>query len=82
MQGRRHVTGEKTACGTEAIRCPFFRKNEKTVITCEGLTDDSVIRLTYRSKKGREIQKKTFCQSRYENCEIYRAIMGAKYMEG
>lgn len=72
---------EKTGYGTEVIKCPFFKSHAKTVISCEGLTDDSVIRMVYRSSRGRELQENAFCAGRYEACEIYRAIVCAKYME-
>lgn len=70
----------KTSFGTEEIRCPFFRKHEPRVIGCEGITDDSFIRLVFETVDGRNKQEEIFCKNRYHYCEIYRAIY-SKYEE-
>lgn len=70
---------QRTQWGAEEVKCPFFRSHTYVEILCEGVTDDSTIRMLYRNRKGREKQERIFCADRYKNCEIYRAIMSAKY---
>lgn len=64
--------------GNESILCPFYKKHDGVVITCEGITDDSTLKLCFRNKIGERIQQKTFCEKAYKNCEIYRMI-NSKY---
>lgn len=65
------------------IRCPFYRDMERQgqKIICEGLEDRSSIILAYRKKQMWMRQMNTFCCGRYEACEIYQAIMQAKYLD-
>lgn len=79
--GCKKTKGMRTQWGAEEIKCPFFRSHTNVEILCEGVTDDSTIRMLFRNRKGRERQEQIFCAGRYENCEIYRAIMKAKYDE-
>lgn len=71
---------KKSAFGTAVIRCPFFRCHEPLVIGCEGITDDSMIRLVFESRNGRDLQENIFCKDKFHYCELYRAIY-AKYEE-
>lgn len=71
---------KKSSFGTADIRCPFFRYHEPMVIGCEGITDDSTIRMVFDTRDGRDLQERIFCKGRYHYCEIYRAVY-AKYEE-
>lgn len=42
---------------------------------------DSSIVQNFGRREDALIQLRTFCCRRYENCEIYQAIMKAKYQE-
>ena len=61
--------------------CPFFRSKGEKSICCEGFTDGNSVSVRYCSRKELEVQWDCFCCGRYENCEIYRMVMGAKYDE-
>lgn len=65
------------------VRCPFFRNAERRQgkIRCEGLTEKSNVVLQYHQRQQMDVQIHTFCCDRYENCEIYHAIMEAKYQD-
>ena len=70
----------------EYVRCPFWRERRKarSTIGCEGLTDNMRIVLTWphgHEEEGK-IFGRTHCCGRYEACEIYDAIMKAKYDGG
>ena len=56
------------------IRCPFFVTMAKQSISCEGITDDSIIKLIFSSPKGMKLHRSVFCGEKYECCEIYRAL--------
>lgn len=69
---------------TEAIRCvvcPFYKKNSKLTIICEGITDKSNTSQKFYDRQSYLIHRNTFCADRYRNCEIYNAIMLAKYQD-
>lgn len=60
------------------ILCPFFKELAPKGISCEGLTDDSIIKLWFNSPKSKDLHANIFCCNRYQNCEIYR-MLEAKY---
>lgn len=62
------------------VNCPFFRGHTTTDIGCEGLSDETSIRLIFPSKSARDRHEEIFCIKHYKNCELYRAIM-EKYEE-
>lgn len=61
-------------------RCPFYRRDSRVTISCEGLTEQSVIRQFFGTIQGCDIQFETFCSGHYERCELYDAIRRAKYL--
>ncbi len=54
--------------------CPFFRASDKRKITCEGITDKCIINLEFKNGAERDLHRKVFCDAKYKNCEMYRAI--------
>ena len=63
--------------------CPFFITSGKQhlsgvqvrdYIKCEGITNDCAIDLVFQTKDKRDQYRKTFCDSRYRSCEIYKAL--------
>lgn len=62
------------------IKCPFFKEQNPKNISCEGLVDDSIIKLCFVSPKAKDTQTRIFCEKSYKNCEIYR-ILEKKYEE-
>lgn len=65
------------------VQCPFFRRIDLHTgrICCEGLTDESSIILHYNRREDLSIQFDFLCCNKYKNCEVFRAIMEAKYQE-
>ena len=55
-------------------KCPFFKGSDDKRISCEGVVCGSIIIVAFSSRNKRNIQKKTFCDHKYENCELYNAI--------
>lgn len=65
------------------VQCPFYRLMDidKRRITCEGITDRSLIAQFYQDKKGFNQQLELFCCASYKSCEIYNTLMYYKYPE-
>lgn len=60
------------------IQCPFFKELTNKGISCEGLTDDSLIKLWFSSPKSKLYHTRVFCENEYKKCPIYR-MLEAKY---
>ena len=67
--------------GSQDTLCPFYRREDKNAIKCEGIMDDSFISQYFCKSKDKQIHKDVFCNHRYGNCEIYRMLMSSKYKE-
>lgn len=68
--------------------CPFYLTDRicangeyRYDIFCEGIVDKSCIAVRFYERKPYETQIRTFCCEHFTNCEIYRAVMDAKYAE-
>lgn len=57
-----------------SVKCPFFRGHTPTEIGCEGITDESVLKLIFPTRSARDRHEDIFCICRYDYCELYRAI--------
>lgn len=55
-------------------KCPFFKGSDDKRIACEGIADGCIITMGFSSRRKRDIQKRTFCDHKYENCELYNVI--------
>lgn len=64
----------KCQSGVDVI-CPFYRKNSKESITCEGMIPDTRCMHSFRSAPERAKHMGIFCGAMYRNCEAYAAIM-------
>ena len=62
-------------------RCPFYRKDTATTVSCEGITDRGTLLLRFPNAKDCSIQFDTFCGGFYWRCELDEAIMKAKYLD-
>ena len=70
-----------TSCyGDATVLCPFYKASDSKRISCEGVTEGSVIILSYASKEKKNKQKMIFCDRKYQNCEVYR-MLEDKYAE-
>jgi hypothetical protein len=55
-------------------RCPYFKGSGERKVMCEGITDDCNTILDFRNRESRNKHRELFCDRKYENCEIYRAL--------
>lgn len=74
------MSGTPTGRSTE-VECPFYRKDKGLVVSCEGITEDATLHMRFRSAAHKTRHMDVFCCGRYKNCEIYEAVMKAKYAE-
>lgn len=56
------------------IRCPFFRGHTPTEVGCEGITEDTLLKLIFPCRAARDRHEDIFCMVHFEKCELYRAI--------
>lgn len=65
------------------IQCPFYTAHLERArgreICCEGITEGGHLTQVFATRRGRDRHLEVFCSGRYECCEIYRAVMEAKY---
>lgn len=68
--------------GFQPVWCPFYRTDSGKSIFCEGITDESFLRLTFASIRKKQQQMDIFCRTKHcEKCELYGAIY-ARYTDG
>lgn len=53
-----------------SVLCPFYRAEESHCIHCEGLEDNSSIRLTYAHMGKKKAYRDRFCKDEYKKCRI------------
>lgn len=68
------MESEKKFFANDDASCPFYIKSDAQRITCEGLVEDSYINQFFRRGNDRKIHKETFCDVKYENCEIFQML--------
>lgn len=61
-------------------KCPFFLSSSKRKISCEGITEECTINLTFVSQQKKDLHRKLFCDGKFCRCEIYN-ILEEKYEE-
>ncbi len=58
----------------EYVQCPYFRREEKTRISCEGITDNNIINLMWPTKAEKMKYLKSVCCQDYTACKIYKLL--------
>lgn len=64
------------------VKCPFFHKDDKSSIVCEGCEENSSVRQTFANKEKRQQWQKKYCNDTHSccNCPVYQ-IANEKYEE-
>jgi hypothetical protein len=60
-------------------QCPFWRELRGQRVGCEGLTDHCRIILCFDAPETKQQHEEVFCCEHYDYCEIYNAVLEAKY---
>lgn len=60
------------------VKCPFFRGLSEQQMSCEGVSDSSMIRLDFKGREGRREHQGHYCNSikNYDKCPIAQMLMG------
>ena len=66
----------------KSIICPLYQRRTQNSISCNGFCwPDSTIVQCYVKKQDLLIQLKVFCKEHYKKCELYRAVIAARFQE-
>lgn len=57
----------------EAI-CPFYHREDEVGIYCEGVNDDSSIKLIHYSSDEKKRYRRRYCCKEYKRCPIARML--------
>ena len=69
-----------TSWNAQSVMCPFYVKDEKTIITCEGFPGATVHKQVYPNRASLQKQIEIYCSTwNHKRCEAYRLIMNSKY---
>ena len=52
------------------VLCPYYRKESKNVIFCEGYISRG-INLSFETSKNKAAFKRKYCENNYFNCPFY-----------
>lgn len=61
------------------VKCPFYLSSRigggwHNEISCEGIVEDSVILLRFKTPAKMRMHCEIFCNEHYKNCEIFRML--------
>lgn len=78
---RAQKLGSPTSAKIMAV-CPFYRTARDRTVTCESPVPGSqVAHIVFGRQETMIKHMRLFCCDGYKTCEIYRAVMDAKYSE-
>lgn len=60
------------------VVCPFYNTSTNQSISCEGVTDDCILKLIFATPRKMQMYRGTFCARKYPQCNIY-AMLEKKY---
>lgn len=64
-----------TSYESQKVKCPFYKKDDKNTISCEGTEMAQTLTLRFGSGTQKSCKMEKYCNQKYESCEIYKAIM-------
>ena len=57
------------------VQCPFYKKEDKQRIRCEGVTTESTASVqVFKSKTDKNSIKEKYCTKDYMRCPTYQAL--------
>ena len=69
---------EKMATDYRSVhaKCPFYFTEDNLLISCEGVTGSSKLRLTFNRTAPKERYRLHYCDESFETCRVYQMLMG------
>lgn len=62
------------------VQCPFYLYDDGAGrICCEGAVDGTTMATLFRHRGQLQQHMRIFCEDAFTCCELYRAVMAAKY---
>lgn len=61
---------------SSAAVCPFYNGEESTLIFCDGFSQASTIRISFRDVKSAKRIKYKYCRADWQSCPLARALIG------
>ena len=72
---------KKVTVDDKMVLCPLYNGRRVNSISCQGFCHpDSYIVQVFNRKEDIYIHMNTFCKASYRKCELYRAIMEARFL--
>ena len=68
-----------TTSDTGNICCPFFHAHSKTDIVCEGLIEQTLSMIRFRTENEKAFHQATYCECNYKRCEHYCSVKHWKW---
>lgn len=62
------------------VRCPFYGRDDSNGIICEGVQDNTALRLMFQDKHGgkqaeaKRCYMETYCMGKYQYCRLARML--------
>ena len=79
MIGGGNVKRNQYRCKT--AMCPFYKKEDRQIIYCGGVADNSSIHLAFGFASSCNDYKTHRCRDDYQGCHIYRMLEDIHYGE-
>ena len=56
------------------VECPFYKKEDRQVIYCSGIIDNSSVHLAFGYPTDCKEYKKKICSGNYKECRVFRML--------
>ena len=60
--------------GSQEVQCPFYKDETKNAVRCEGIFGSSCV-CNFKNTKEKKTHKRAFCNTNYDKCLLYEAII-------
>lgn len=62
------------------VKCPFYLYDDGARrICCEGIAPETTVATMFHHRSQMQQHMRIFCEDAFTCCELYRAVMAAKY---
>ncbi len=64
------------------VKCPFYKFEERSTVTCEGVQEGSNIRISFASPTDRKDYEREMCCKNYKRCIWAKALLDKYEKDG
>ena len=58
----------------KSVECPFYKKENRQVVYCSGVAENSSIHLAFGTPTDCQAYKDTICTHNYKFCRVYKML--------